>query len=108
MNGTTLLHKHQILSIRFIVLACVALFVGVFTLVPLFSMVWNSFKAVEIGQIADFSLQNFTLDNYFDAYGDSEALTMLANSFIFAFGSMIVAFIIGGGTAFLVERTNIP
>jgi len=108
MNGIVLRKWHQFFSLRFIILTFVATFVGVFTLIPLFSVVWNSFKEVGLGQIADFSLQNFTLINYIDAYVDPTAYTMLANSFIFAFGSMVVAFLLGGSIAVLVERTNVP
>lgn len=108
MNGLVLGERHPYLSARFIVLASVVLFVGFFTLVPLFSVVWNSFKPLEIGRVVDFSLENFTLENYIIAYFDPEAFVMLANSFTFAFGSMVVAFLLGGTIAVLVERTNIP
>jgi len=108
MNGIALGKWHQFFTLRFFILATVAIFVGVFTLIPLFSMVWNSFKWMEMGQISDFSLKNFTLVNYADAYLDPTGYVMLANSIIFAFGSMVVGFLLGGSVAFLVERTNIP
>jgi len=108
MNGFALGERRPYLSVRFIVLASVVLFVGFFTLVPLFSVVWNSFKPLAIGNVVDFSLGNFTLENYRFAYLDPEAFIMLANSFTFAFGSMVVAFLLGGTIAVLVERTNIP
>ncbi len=108
MNGFALESRYRFITPRFVLLASVALFVGIFTLAPLFVVTWNSFKLVEIGHIVDFSLENFTLDNYLDAYLDPTAFDMLANSFIFAFGSMVVAFFLGGSMAVLVERTNIP
>ena len=108
MNGVITAKLNQIVSVRLIVVVSVAAFVAVFTLIPLFALVWNSFKEVGLGQLSDFSLTNFTLDNYIDAYIDSSAYTMMLNSFIFAFGSMVVGFLLGGSIAFLVERTNIP
>jgi len=108
MNGTIAAKWQSLLSMRFMVLASVAVFVGVFTLIPLLAMVWNSFKALAVGEVSDFSLKNFTLVNYIDAYVDPSAVAMLANSFIFAFGSMVVAFLVGGSAAVLVERTNVP
>ena len=108
MNGVITAKLNQIFSVRLIVVVFVAAFVAVFTLIPLFALIWNSFKEVGLGQLSDFSLTNFTLDNYIDAYIDSSAYTMMLNSFIFAFGSMVVGFLMGGSIAFLVERTNIP
>ena len=108
MNGAIAGRWIQIVSVRLIILVSVAVFVGVFTLIPLLSLVWNSFKEVGLGQIADFSLENFTLANYTYAYSDPSTYGMLLNSFIFAFGSMVVGFLIGGAIAFLVERTNVP
>jgi iron(III) transport system permease protein len=107
MNGFVSGERYRHLSLRAFVLASVALFVGTFTLLPLFSLVWNSFKPVRLGRIVDFSLENFTLRNYSHAYLDPATFTMLANSFIFALGSMVVAFLIGGTLAVLVERTNV-
>ncbi len=108
MNSIVAARWNQIVSVRLMVVVSVAAFVAVFTLIPLFALVWNSFKEVGLGQLSDFSLTNFTLDNYIDAYIDSSAYTMMLNSFIFAFGSMVVGFLMGGSIAFLVERTNIP
>lgn len=91
-----------------VVLALVTVFVGVLALIPLFYLLWNSFKPIGLGDLSDFSFNNFTLDNFERAYSDPVTFTLLLNSFFFAGGSMIVAFVFGGVIAFLVERTNSP
>lgn len=93
---------------RTVVLAPVIAFVGALGVIPLFYLLWNSFKPVGLGDLSDFSLSNFTLENFARAYSDPFTLTLLLNSFLFAGGSMMVAFIFGGVIAFLVERTNAP
>lgn len=98
----------SLLSSRRFVLVLVTFVVGVLAVIPLFFLVWDSFKDVRIGNIFDPSLTNFTLKNYRDVAEDPRAFTMLGNSFGFAFASMALAFVFGGGIAFLVERTNTP
>lgn len=98
----------SLLNYRSLVLALVTSLVGTLAAIPLFYLVWNSFKPVELGNISDFSLSNFTLQNFAGAYSDPAIFTMLLHSFFFASGSMVVAFIFGGVIAFLVERTNTP
>jgi len=98
----------SLLNYRTVALIVVSLFVGALAVIPLFYLVWNSFKPVALGNLDDFSLSNFTLDNYIYAYSDPAIFTMLLDSFFFAGGSMAVAFIFGGVIAFLVERTDTP
>lgn len=76
-------------------------------LVPILLLVWNSFRTVSIGELG-LGLSGLTLDNYARAYSDPGTYIMLKNSFVFAFGSMVVAFLFGGTLAFLVERTDMP
>jgi iron(III) transport system permease protein len=57
--------------------------------------------------MSDFTLQNFTLQNYSNALIDPETISIVGNSFVFAIGSTLVALVLGGVVAFLVERTNI-
>lgn len=83
-------------------------FVGTLALIPLFYLVWSSFKPIALGRLADFSLANFTLENFARAYSDPAVFAMLIDSFFFAGGSMLVAFVFGGSIAFLVERTDTP
>ncbi|MBM2832512.1 MAG: sugB 2 [Dehalococcoidia bacterium] len=92
---------------RMVLFAVIAL-VTIGAVIPLFFLVWNSFKPVAVGNLSDFSLSNFTLKNFREVLSEPRAFTTLIDSFIFAFGSMIVAFAFGGTIAFLVERTNTP
>src|SRR4030095_8549208 len=59
------------------------------------------------GKMSDFTLQNFTLQNYSNALIDPETISIVSNSFVFAIGSALVALVLGGVVAFLVERTDI-
>ena len=98
---------HDMLTLRFFLLLALTIFVGGSTLIPLSSLLWNSFKPVRLGKMADFTLQNFTLQNYSNALIDPGTISMVGNSFVFATGSTLVALVLGGVVAFLVERTNI-
>ncbi len=106
-----LLKRERLASLfdyRTLVLVTVTAFVGSMAVIPLFYLVWNSFKPVGLGNLSDFSLSNFTLQNFVRAYSDPGTFAMLLDSFFFAAGSMMVAFFFGGVIAFLVERTNAP
>jgi len=98
----------SLFNYRTFVLLLITGFVGILAVVPLFYLLWNSFKPVGVGNLSDFSLSNFTLQNFVRAYSDPGIFPMLLDSFFFAGGSMIVAFLFGGIIAFLVERTNTP
>ncbi len=98
----------RIFDIRTVCLVLVTAVVGTLAGIPLFYLLWNSFKPIALGNLSDFSLSNFTLQNFIDAYSDPVIFTMLFDSFFFAIGSMVVAFVFGGVIAFLVERTNTP
>jgi iron(III) transport system permease protein len=91
-----------------IVLVLTTVFVGTLAIIPLFYLVWSAFKPIAVGNVADFSLSNFTLENFSRAYSDPAIFTMLGNSFLFAMGSMVIAIFFGGVIAFLVERTDAP
>ncbi|MBM2830990.1 MAG: sugB 2 [Dehalococcoidia bacterium] len=77
-------------------------------MIPVFFLLWDSFKDVQVGNLLDLSLNNFTLKNFRVAFADPRTPAMIGNSLIFAFGAMAVAFVFGGVIAFLVERTNTP
>ncbi|MBM2831725.1 MAG: sugB 2, partial [Dehalococcoidia bacterium] len=89
-------------------LVLISALVVALAVVPLLFLLWDSFKEVTLGNLLDLSVDNFTLKNFRAAYADPRSLGMLGNSFYFAFGSMLVAFVFGGTIAFLVERTNTP
>lgn len=93
---------------RAALLASVTAFVATLSIVPLFYLLWNSFKPIGLGNLADFSFTNFTFENFVRAYSDPAIITMLLHSFFFAAGSMVMAFLFGGVIAFLVERTDTP
>ena len=50
----------------------------------------------------------WTLDNFAEAYGSAHILRLFANSLIYALGTAIVTFVIGGFVAWAVERTDAP
>lgn len=79
---------------------------GISVVVPLSFLVLNSLRQVSIAELA-FSLSNFTLGNYVEAYSNPATFKMLLNSFLFATGSMLVAIFFGGTLAFLSERTTL-
>ena len=79
---------------------------GILVILPLALLVINSFRDVSVGDL-QFSLSNFTLGNYVEAYSNPRAITMFLNSLWFALGSMFVAVILGGALAFLSERTDL-
>ena len=80
---------------------------GTLVLMPIGLLILNSFRDATIGDLG-FSFDKLTLKNYVEAYSDPYTYEMLANTFEFAFGSMLVSFILGGTMAFLVERTDVP
>ena len=91
------------------ILAALIAVVTVLAIVPVFFLVWNSFKATSGYEFGNLSLTaDWTIRNFTDAYSDPRAFKMLGDSFFFSFGAMITAFILGGVLAFLVERTNMP
>jgi iron(III) transport system permease protein len=79
---------------------------SVLVLVPLGLLIINSFRNVDAGGL-HFGLEGLTLVNYANAYSNARTYSMIANSIMFAFGSMMVAFVLGGTLAFLYERTDL-
>ncbi len=49
-----------------------------------------------------------TLDNFVEAYADSHILKLFGNSLVYAIGTAVVTFVIGGFVAWAVERTDAP
>src|ERR1700680_3802530 len=50
----------------------------------------------------------FTLDNFVEAYASTRILRLFANSVVYALGTAVVTFFIGGFVAWAVERTDAP
>src|SRR5271155_106390 len=50
----------------------------------------------------------FTLDNFVEAYSSARILRLIGNSLVYAAGTAVVTFLIGGFVAWAVERTDAP
>ncbi|MBI2848068.1 MAG: iron ABC transporter permease [Chloroflexi bacterium] len=92
---------------QFSILFISGILLGVFVIFPLALLILNSFREVGLGELG-LSFRNLTLGNYITAYSESRTWKMLWDTFIFAAGTMVVAFVVGGVMAFLVERTDAP
>lgn len=71
---------------------------------PLFFLIQASFLSEEFFS----KVQKFTLEHYQTVFSSATGLTLLSNTLIFAIGSSIFGLIVGGTTAWIVERTNTP
>jgi iron(III) transport system permease protein len=98
----------RVFTSRNIIVVLSIAFVAFLAAVPLFFLLWNSFKPATPGHLADFTLNNFTLAHFRAAYSTPETFVYLGNTLLFAVGAMAVALLFGGSIAFLVERTNVP
>jgi iron(III) transport system permease protein len=72
-------------------------------IVPIFFLLWSSFRSTPIGIPGPLTLQN-----YWRAYTDSQTYSLLATTLIFSLGSVAVSIVIGVSFAWLLERTNVP
>lgn len=75
-----------------------------FAVIPLVFLIYQSFMTP--GTLTTKGV--FTLENYINAYTNSEVLSLFSNSFIFAIGTCSASFVIGTLLAWLNERTNTP
>jgi len=50
----------------------------------------------------------WTFDNFVEAYANARIVRLLANSLVYALGTAVVTFVIGGFVAWAVERTDTP
>lgn len=71
---------------------------------PMFTLLKNSFSVLNI----DGSSGAFTLDNYTRLLSDPKLYVSARNSVTFAALTTIVALLLGGSLAWVVERTNAP
>jgi iron(III) transport system permease protein len=69
---------------------------------PLYRLIEGSFQT-RVGPE-----KTWTLNNYNEAYTSPFTWPTLKNSFIFAIGSSVLAFVMAFSLAWLVERTNVP
>ncbi|MEV0068165.1 iron ABC transporter permease [Amycolatopsis sp. NPDC050768] len=85
---------------KHVVVAVVVLLLGYLVLVPLGFLLWRTFVADD---------GSAGLGGFARAFpNDSDTWAMIGNTLAFAFGSMVVSMVIGGGFAYLAERTDVP
>lgn len=72
-------------------------------LVPVFMIIWGSFRDVPPGTAG-----HFTLAKYVQAYTEPMLYRVLGNSLTFAVGATLVALCLGTFLAWVAERTNAP
>jgi iron(III) transport system permease protein len=73
------------------------------TLIPLIMVLYGTFTDGPPGTDA-----SFTFKNYAKAYGSAPLFYSGLNSVLFAAGSGLISFIVGGFLAWITERTNTP
>lgn len=73
------------------------------TVIPLFMLLWGSFKV----QVAR-GVEVLSLQNYVEAYTQARTFELLGTSVFFALGSCLLGFGLGTFLAWIVERTNTP
>jgi iron(III) transport system permease protein len=88
----------RLVSARNVIVLLVVLVVAYLALVPLAFLLWQTF--VQDG--------HFTIASFREAYASVGLGEMTLNSFVFAFGSTILAVVLGTGLAHLVVRTDVP
>src|SRR5262245_16318046 len=71
--------------------------------VPLFFLLWSSFRTGPIGFASELTLQN-----YRGAYGDPRTYTLFGTTVVFAVSAAALGLFLGVVFAWLLERTNIP
>ena len=74
-----------------------------FVFVPLGALFYTAFT-----EDTGFGPGPWSLANFVEAYGHWSILKLFANSLIFAGGTAVVTFLLGGAVAFVVERTDAP
>ena len=76
---------------------------GWFVIVPVGALFFTAFT-----EDTGFGPGPFSLSNFVEAYGHWSILKVFGNSVIFATGTAVLTFLMGGAVAFVVERTNAP
>jgi iron(III) transport system permease protein len=91
------------LGVQTLVVGAVSLLLAYLTVVPLTMLLLGSVSAGS--SVLDFQL---TLRNFQRVLTDQASLELLANSLLYGAGSAALAFAVGTGVAWAVERTDIP
>jgi iron(III) transport system permease protein len=71
--------------------------------VPIAGLLYTAFT-----EDTDLGPGAFTLDNFVEAYSSARILPLIGNSLVYAAGTALVTFLIGGFVAWTVERTDAP
>ena len=87
---------------NFLLIVCVAIGLWL-VLVPLAGLLLTAFT-----EDTGLGFGAFTLDNFVEAYSGARILRLIGNSLVYAAGTAIVTFVIGGFVAWAVERTDAP
>ncbi|MPZ93420.1 MAG: ABC transporter permease subunit [Propionibacteriales bacterium] len=76
--------------------------------IPLIILLWGSVSSARPGSDEFFSPSSFTLDNFARAFDGGRLTGVLWDTFVFATGTTVLAFILGTYLAWVCERTNTP
>jgi iron(III) transport system permease protein len=87
---------------NFILIGCVVIAAWL-VLVPVAALLLTAFT-----EDTGLGFGAWTLDNFVDAYSSERVVRLMANSLIYACGTAVVTFVIGGFVAWAVERTDAP
>jgi iron(III) transport system permease protein len=90
-----------------VILFLVVAFLIYQVIVPLFFLLWGSVKSSRPTD-ADYLHLTFTLQNYVDALSGSEFWQAMTNTVVYAFGSTVLAAVLGVTLAVIVARTDSP
>jgi iron(III) transport system permease protein len=85
-----------------VLVGCVAIALW-FVAVPVTALFYNAFT-----EDTGFGPGAFSLENFVEAYSSWSILGLFKNSFIFAFGTALTTFVLGGLVSWAVERTDAP
>jgi iron(III) transport system permease protein len=85
-----------------VLIACVLLALW-FVLVPVSALFYNAFT-----EDTGFGPGAFSLENFVEAYSSWQILGLFRNSFVFALGTALTTFVLGGLVSWAVERTDAP
>ncbi|MGB6535806.1 MAG: iron ABC transporter permease [Xanthobacteraceae bacterium] len=86
----------------FLLIVCIAIGLWL-VLVPIAGLLVTAFT-----EDTGLGFGTFTLDNFAEAYSSQRIASLIGNSLIYAAGTAIVTFAIGGFIAWAVERTDAP
>jgi iron(III) transport system permease protein len=87
---------------NFVLVGCVLVALW-FVFVPVSALFYNAFT-----EDTGFGPGAFSLQNFVDAYADWQILALFRNSLVFALGTALTTFALGGLVSWAVERTDAP